>query len=71
MFILLIQSGVTPLYIAHQRGHSDVVSTVITYGADILHLPLMVHHAPLPEVFIVINFTISYVYRVHWIQETL
>ena len=42
MVIHPTQSGVTPLRIAQKRGHSDVVSTLITYGADTIDLALMV-----------------------------
>ena len=36
------QSGVTPLQIAQQHEHSDVVSTLITYGADTIDLAITV-----------------------------
>jgi ankyrin repeat protein len=35
-----LKSGVTPLQIAQQHGHSDVVSTLITYGADTIDLAI-------------------------------
>ena len=31
----LTQTGMTPLYIASQNGHSDIVNTLIRNGADI------------------------------------
>ena len=31
----LTQDGVTPLYIASQKGHSDVMNILIRNGADI------------------------------------
>ena len=45
--ILPTQSGVTPLHIAQQHGHSDVVTTLITYGANVIDLPFMVLALPL------------------------
>ena len=49
-FILSTQSGVTPLCIAQQCGHSDVVSTAISYGADVIDpchngIGLIVHYS--------------------------
>ena len=35
LFLVYIQTGATPLYIACQQGHSDTVDTLIQNGADI------------------------------------
>ena len=35
MHFPLTQSGVTPLFIASQKGHSDVVNILIRDGADV------------------------------------
>ena len=35
VIISLIQDGVTPLYVASEQGHSDVVNVLIRNGADI------------------------------------
>ena len=35
LLISLTQTGATPLFIASQKGHSDIVNTLITSGADI------------------------------------
>ena len=34
MCLVLLQSGASPLYIACQRGHIDVVDTLLKGGAD-------------------------------------
>ena len=33
--ITLTQTGATPLMIASQNGHSDVVNILLRYGADV------------------------------------
>ena len=35
MHFPLTQSGATPLYVASQNGHSDVVNILIRNGADV------------------------------------
>ena len=35
MHFSLTQNGATPLYVASQNGHSDVVNILIRNGADI------------------------------------
>ena len=35
MTIIISQTGATPLYIASQNGHSDIVTILITSGANI------------------------------------
>ena len=40
---IFLQTGATPLYIACQNGHSDVVNTLIRNGADI-SLAFQVHN---------------------------
>ena len=38
IIILLTQDGATPLYMASQNGHSDVVNVLIRIGADVCNL---------------------------------
>ena len=38
VIIPLIQDGATPLFVASEQGHSDVVNILIRNGADIIKL---------------------------------